>query len=62
MIELEQLRQFADIAAIRGDRDCAVRLHVLIGAIENLTLRLDALEVAHGLAAVERREDQRLNA
>ena len=59
--ELDRLREFAAVVGIM-DRDAALRIHEIIGVLESLIRRLDALEVARGLAAVERREDQRLNA
>jgi hypothetical protein len=62
VIELEQLRQLADIAAIVGDRDGAVRLHILIGAIERLLIRLDALELTFGIEPIGTQPERRLKA
>jgi hypothetical protein len=60
VIELDGLREYAAVVGII-DRDAALRIHAVIGALESLILRLEALEVAYGLAAVERRVDQHLN-
>jgi hypothetical protein len=60
VIELDGLREYAAVVGI--DRDAALRIHAVIGVLESLIMRLDFLEVAYGLAAVERREDQHLNA
>jgi hypothetical protein len=57
---LDDLRRLASVTAIL-DREGALRLYAVILALEGLTARLAALEVSHGLAAVERREDQHLN-
>ncbi len=59
--QLDGLREYAAIVGII-DRDAALRIHEVIGVLEGLIMRLDALEVAYGLPAVERREDQHLNA
>jgi hypothetical protein len=67
MTELEQLRQFADIANARGDRAGCIRAHEMIGrleaifaAIESLSTLLDALEplgIEPSGSRVERRCD-----
>ena len=59
--QLDRLREYAAVVGI-NDRAAALRIHEVIGVLESLMLRLDALEVAYGLPAVERREDQHLNA
>jgi hypothetical protein len=56
---LDDLRRLAGVVSIL-DRDAALRIHAVIGALESLILRLDAPEVAHGLAAVEHRGERRL--
>lgn len=57
---LDDLRRLASVTAIL-DRKGALKLHAIIFALQGLTARLDALEVACGLAAIERREERRLN-
>ena len=61
IVQLDGLREYAAVVGII-DRAAALRIHAVIGALECLIMRLDALEVAYGLPAVERREDQHLNA
>ena len=60
---IDQLDRLYEFAAAVGiiDRDAALRIHAVIGALESLILRLERLEFAYRLVAVEPREDHHLN-
>jgi hypothetical protein len=69
MTELAALRQLADLAAIRGDREACIRAHEMIGrleailaAIESLSIRLDALEPIFGIEPSGSRRERRCDA
>jgi hypothetical protein len=61
MTELSALRQLAELAAIAGDRDGAVRIHRLVDMIEAILIRLDALEPIFGIAPSGPRLERRLD-
>jgi hypothetical protein len=61
MTELAALRQLADLAAIRGDREGCIRAHAILAAIESLLIRIDRVEMLYGIVPGEQRREQHLN-
>lgn len=61
MTELSVLRQLAELAAIRGDREGCIRAYAILAAIEGLLIRIDRVEVLYGIEPAEQRVEQRLN-